>query len=209
MSAAECRHCGAPAPTEARFCLECGRPLSAADASGRRIRLDRFLLVVALVGAGGLGLLAAGYWAWGVVVVLSAVILYLARRELERRRAARRTVSLRARAAVAGEAVAARSREQLEVFRARRELAELDAQRARAFHELGRAVFYGEEAAAGSARATIASLVEQMREKESEIGRLREETEQRVGRARLHVQPSERIDAAAHEPTPEEPRPGG
>jgi hypothetical protein len=208
MSAAECRHCRAPAPAEARFCPDCGRPLSGANEAGRRIRLDRFLLV-ALVGAGGLGLLVAGYWAWGVVVVLSAVILFLARRELERRRAARRPVSLRARAAAAGGAVAARSREQLELFRARRELAELDAQRARAFHDLGRALFYGEDAAAEPARATIASLVEQMREKESEIDRLREETEQRVGRARLHVQPTQRIDAAAREATPEDPRSGG
>ena len=196
MSVAECPNCGSGVPAESRFCPECGRPLRAAEEGGRRrFGLDPFLLLIGLAVVGGLVLFALGEWAWGVAVVLLAGILLLARREVERRRAARVLASLRVRAAVAGEAVAARSREQVELFRARRELAELDAQRARAFHELGRAVFHEDEAAIESARATVAAIVERVREKEGEIEALREATERRVGRAQLQARPTEPLSA--------------
>jgi predicted nucleic acid-binding Zn ribbon protein len=196
MSVAECPNCGSTVPAESRFCPECGRPLPTAEEEApRRPRLDPFLLLVALVVTGGLILFVGGEWAWALAAVLLAGILLLARREVERRRAARALTSLRARAAAAGEAVAARSREQVELFRARRELAELDAQRARIFHELGRAVFYEDEASAESARTTLAAILERMREKEGEIETLRQETERRVERAQLQVRPTERVKA--------------
>jgi hypothetical protein len=197
MSVSECPHCGSAAPAESPFCAECGRPLRPTEESARRrFRLDPFLLLVALVVIGAVTLFAVGQWAWGVAAVLLTGIVLLARREVERRRAARGRASLRARAAAAREAVAVRSREQVELFRARRELAELDARRGRAFYQLGRAVFYGEEAAVESARATVTAILERMREKEGEIERLREETERRLERAQLHVRPTERIDGA-------------
>jgi predicted nucleic acid-binding Zn ribbon protein len=208
MSPAECPNCGSAVPAESRFCPECGRPLPTAEEEAPRTpRLDPFLLLVALVVIGGLILFVGGEWAWGVAAVLLAGILLLGRREVERRRAARALASLRARAAAAGEAVAARSREQVEVFRARRELAELDAQRARAFHELGRAAFYEDDAGIESARSTITALLERMREKEGEIERLREETERRVGRAQLQARPTERLEASPDTATVPEPWP--
>jgi hypothetical protein len=211
MSVAECANCGSAVRPDSRFCPECGRPLPTADeeAAPRRSRLDPFVLLIAVVLVGGLILVVGGEWAWGVAVALLAAILLLGRREVERRRAARALASLRARAAAAGEAMAARSREQVELFRARRELAELDAQRGRAFHELGRAAFYDDEAGIESARATVAAVLERMREKEAEIERLREETERRIERAQLDVQPTERLEASpgtarAPEPPPDE-----
>jgi hypothetical protein len=198
MSVAECANCGSAVRADSRFCPECGRPLPTADeeAAPRRSRLDPFVLLIAVVLVGGLILVVGGEWAWSVAVALLAAILLLGRREVERRRAARALASLRARAAAAGEAMAARSREQVELFRARRELAELDAQRGRAFHELGRAAFYDDEAGIESARATVAAVLERMREKEAEIERLREETERRIERAQLDVQPTERLEAS-------------
>jgi predicted nucleic acid-binding Zn ribbon protein len=198
MSVVECPNCSSAVPPESRFCPECGRPLRAAeDNAARKFPFDAFLALVALVVIGGLTLFVRGDWAWGVAVVLLAGVLLLARREVERRRAARALASLRARATAASEAVAARSREQVELFRARRELAELDAQRGRAFYELGRAVFHEEEAGVHSARATVAAILERMREKEDEIERLRHETERRVERAQLQARPTERIEAGS------------
>jgi hypothetical protein len=209
MSVAECANCGSAVRADSRFCPECGRPLPTADeeAAPRRSRLDPFVLLIAVVLVGGLILVVGGEWAWSVAVALLAAILLLGRREVERRRAARALASLRARAAAAGEAMAARSREQVELFRARRELAELEAQRGRAFHELGRAAFYDDEAGIESARATVAALLERMREKEAEIQRLREETERRIERAQLDVQPTERREASPGTARPPEPWP--
>ena len=208
MSVAECPNCSFAVPAASRFCPECGRPLRASDEDARRkFPLDPFLALVALAVVSGLILFVAGSRAWGVAVVLFAGVLLLARRELERRRAARALASLRARAAAAGEAVAARSREQVELFRARRELAELDAQRGRVFHELGRAVFYEDEASAESAHATLAAILERMREQEGEIERLRQETERRVDRAQLQARPTERVEAGGDAARVQEPWP--
>ena len=211
MSVAECANCGFAAPPESRFCPECGRPLPLAEKpSRRRFRVEPFLVLVAVAVVAGLVLLARGTWAWGIAAVLLAGILLLGRREVERRRAARAVASLRARAAAAGEAVAARSREQVELFRARRELAELDAQRARAFHQLGRATFYEDEADAASARSAITAVLGRIRDKEAEIARLKEETEQRLERAQLQAQPTEHLEMASEtadepSPAPDEP----
>src|SRR5204862_116635 len=81
-----------------------------------------------------------------LAALVVAAIAAIARHGRDRLDASRTISVARARTQAVREAMAARSREQVEVFRARRELAELDARRANAFHELGRAVFYGDEA---------------------------------------------------------------
>ena len=195
MSAAECANCGATVPAGSRFCAECGRPLAVEGGGRRRPSLAGLLVLVALAAVAGVAGFVLREWAWGVALLLLAGIVLLGRREVERRRAARPAASLRARATAAREAMAARSREQVELFRARRELAELDAQRGRAFHELGRASFYGDDDAAEAARSAIATVLQRMRDKEREIEALRELTERRVERAQLPVQPTQRLEA--------------
>jgi hypothetical protein len=218
MSAAECANCGAAVPAGSRFCAECGRPLAVEVGGRRRPSLAGLLVLVALAAIAGIAGFVLREWAWGVALLLLAGIVLLGRREVERRRAERPGTSLRARATAAREAMAARSREQVELFRARRELAELDAQRGRAFHELGRATFYRDEAAVEAARSAAATVLQRMREKEREIEALKELTERRVERAQLPVQPTQRLDAdgAARKtppprgelaPAPDEPDP--
>src|SRR5204862_1535732 len=66
-------------------------------------------------------------------------------------------------------------------------------------HELGRAVFYGDEAGKESARAGADELTARIREKETEIETLRQQTDERVERAQAQGRPTVRLE------TPPEP----
>jgi hypothetical protein len=195
----ECSNCGASVPAGSRFCPECGRPLGEDDGATairtvhRRWPPDPVLLVVVLVAIGGIILLAGGVWAWGLAVLLAAGVLFLFQREAERRAAKYALAGFRERVFATRAAVAARSRGQLEIFRARRERAELDAERHRALHQLGHAVFYGDKEGTESARAAVEAVVERIREKEAEIEALIQQTEERVHRAQAGVRPTEQL----------------
>jgi signal transduction histidine kinase len=163
---------------------------------------------------GGFALLAAAVWAWGVVALLAAAVLVLVRGRVDRRT----VVEMRLRAGTMRESVTVRSRGQVEVFRARRELAELEAERGRLFHELGRAVYEEDEAGKQAARTAVAAVIERIETKETEIATLIRETEERVRR----VQATEVRDEQPPEPArvpepwpppdegdiPEPPQPG-
>lgn len=217
MSTAECPNCGSSVPASSRFCPECGRPLTpeaaasatAAFAAPLHRRLwppDPLLLIVALIGVGGIILLIGGRWEWGLVVLLLAGLVFLSQREVERRAARATLASLRERFSAHRDVLTARSRGQLELFRARRELAELEAQRARGYQDLGRVVFEEDDAGTEASRGALDALVERIRGKETEIQALVEQIDERVRRAQAGVQPTEKM-AQPPEPAPlaEEP----
>jgi len=202
MSTADCPHCGSGVLATSRFCPECGRPLTAeADATAawdapprRRWPPDPLLVIVALIAVGGVILLAGGQWAWGLVVLLLAGLVFLSQREVERRTARATLAALRERVTVSRDVWTARSRGQLELFRARRDLAELEAQRARACQDLGRAVFEEDETGMEAARTALGVIVERMQGKEAEIQTLLTEMDERVRRAQAGVQPTEKME---------------
>jgi hypothetical protein len=100
--------------------------------------------------------------------------------------------------------MALRSRAQMEIFRARRELADLEAQRTRLFRDLGQAVWAGDDAGTTAARAGVDGITARIAEKESEIDTLIRETEERVQRVQAPVRPTERLEAPAEpDPVPE------
>jgi zinc-ribbon domain len=201
MSTVECPNCGASVPAGSRFCPECGRALTETTPTEirgtKRSRWlpDAGLLIVLLVVAGGVVLLVGGQWAWGLAALLLAAVVFLFQREAERRAVRLTLAGLWARVSAHREVVTTRSRGQLEVFRARRELAELQAARTRGFQELGRAVYEADEEGMEDARTALADLSTHIERKEAEIHTLIEETGARVRRAQAGVAPTERLES--------------
>jgi hypothetical protein len=195
-------------PADSRFCPECGRSLSSEDGATmvrarRRWPPDPFMVIVVLVAIGAVILLAGGLWAWGLVALFGAGILFLSQREAERQAARYALAGFRERVAATHSALAARSRGQLELFRARRERAELEAERGRALYQLGHAVFYRDKAGTKSAKESVQGVVDRIQEKEAEIEALIRQTDERVQRAQAGMKATERIQA---EQPPEPPR---
>jgi outer membrane biosynthesis protein TonB len=165
------------------------------------------MVIVVLVGVGAIILLAGGLWAWGLVALLGAGILFLSQREAERQAARYAVAGFRERVAATQAALAARSRGQLELFRARRERAELEAERGRALFQLGNAVFYGDKAGTKASKASVQAVVDRIQEKEAEIEALIRQTDERVQRAQAGVKPTERIQAEQPPEPPQIPEP--
>ncbi len=130
-------------------------------------------LIAGIVLAGaGLILLAVGVWLWGLLaLVLAAAVLVLA---LEAGR--RGTGVALTRLSAHRRVVRARSHGQLELFRLRRELAELQTERNAAYQALGRATHAGETAGARAATAQVDDVNARIEAKEASIAILQSET---------------------------------
>jgi hypothetical protein len=76
---------------------------------------------------------------------------------------------LAARFSASRDSIAARSRGQIELFRARRERAELEAEKTRALQAFGGAVFYEDEEGTKTARAAVQAVVDRIDANEAEI----------------------------------------
>jgi hypothetical protein len=195
----DCPNCAAQVPAGSKFCPECGRaladaPVTPPSAAWRRWPPDPLLVVVVALVAGAVVLLVAGEWAWGVVALLGAGLVFLSQREAERRAARYALAGFGARIAATRDVFAARSRGQLDLFRARRERADLEPERGRAFRELGQAVYYKDKAGTESAKAAVAEVVGKIEAKEAEIDTLIKAVQERVQRAQFGVRPTERLE---------------
>jgi zinc-ribbon domain len=216
MPAVECLTCGAEVPAESRFCSECGAPNPVADGVETRLRKywsapDLGLIAGLALAAVGIVLLGAQLWLWALLALVLAAAVFLFRWEAGRRR----TRAALARLSVHRRVVGARSRGQLELFRLRRELAELQTERNQAYQELGRATYAGDAHAARAAAAHVGDVGARILAREAEIGTLLEEMEERVRQAQAEVTPTRSLEAPPEpaqvpEPLPEpvsEPRP--
>lgn len=197
----ECPHCGHAAPDGSRFCPECGRALGTAGdtaiqpPAARLWPPDPFIVITGALVIGAIVLLVAGVWAWGVVALLAAAVVFLATRAEERRVAKYALAGLAARFSARRDSLTARSRGQIDLFRARRERAELEGERTRALQRFGHAVFYEDETGIDSARAAVQEVVDKITAKEADIQALIDRTEERVQRAQAGVRPTERLES--------------
>jgi zinc-ribbon domain len=200
---AKCSNCGSSVPAVSRFCPECGRPLLAGASETavggvphrRWWPPDPLLLLVALILAGGILLFVGGKWAWGLVVLLLGALVFLSQREVERRAAGATLAALRARFSAHREVFTARSRGQFDVFCARRELSDLEAERIRLYTDLGRAVFDEDETGIEAGKNAVGDVAERIRKKEAEIETLIEQTDARVRRLQAGVAPTEKLES--------------
>ena len=140
MSATECPTCGAAVAADAPLCSECGSPNPGHEGVETRLRKywsapDLGLLAGVVLAVVGVVLLGAQMWLWAALALVLAAAIVVLRVEAGRRA----TGAAVARVSAQRRVVGARSRGQIELFRLRRELAELQAERSRAYQELGRA----------------------------------------------------------------------
>lgn len=188
---------------EARFCSECGSPNPVAEGVETRVRKywsapDLGLLAGIALGAAGVLLLGAQAWLWAALALALAAAVFLFRWETGRRGTGAALARLSAHRRIVG----ARSRGQLELFRLRRELAELQAERSRCYQELGRATYAGDEHASRAAVAQVDDVCGRVGAKEEEIAALVRHMEERVRRAQAEVTPTQHVEASVPEPYP-------
>jgi hypothetical protein len=188
MSVVECAVCGAPVEAGAATCPECGSPV--ADPDGVETRVRRYWsapdlwLFAGLVLAGlGAALLAFELWLWAVLALVLAAIVFVLRWSAGRRHAAAAFGATRTRLGTHRRVVGARSKGQLELFRLRRELAELKTECSRAYEDLGRATHAGDTDAASAATERVDEVGTRIRAREDEIAAHVAEMKKRVREA--------------------------
>lgn len=214
MSSVDCANCGSTVPARSRFCPECGRPLedatavSADSAPTRRVWPPEWgLVVVVLLAAAGIVLLGAQLWIWGAVLLVLAGAVFLVQRAAERLAGRAVIGNVRTRFAARRELVSARSRGQIDLFRLRRELAELQAEQSRGYHELGRSSYVRDREAEQAARSHLDDVDARFVAKEAEVQAVLGEMQERVRQVQAQAAPTQRLESPPEPPRIPEPYP--
>jgi hypothetical protein len=177
-------------------------PIELSTAEPRFFGVTPPAAVLALAAASlalGIALLATGHAIvggvlLGVAVVFAAFFVELARRVPDARVSRLSTGAvgtIRAHAGMAVETVSAHSSARLELFRLRRELADLSAERGESMRALGEAVYAGDEEGIESARSRLEELDGLVAAKEEEMEQTAAGAMERIQRAQLQVQPTQ------------------
>jgi hypothetical protein len=185
MPAASCENCGSALPKASRFCPECGARVGAppgetaveelpSDETGQ-VPIEYETARPRYFGVFRPGRALAPVWR-----------------------------ALRESTGYAVESVAVQSTTRVELYRLRRELTELLAQRAESARDLGEAVYAGDKRATKAARERMAELEGLVSAKEEAMERTAADAMERIQRAQLQVQPTQiEPPAPAPEPFPE------
>lgn len=225
-----CPSCGEELPARARFCPACGASAEGAPPLGtvsgpvvhertepRWLGLPAPFVLLCLgfaaLGA-AIGLFATGDWAWGVVAVFAAVVLFAALAEMTRGGphsgwtdgTSRLAADRRAQAATTAEVWRTRFDASLTRWRKRSELDRIDDERKPALQALGAAVWNGDPAAEEQARNRLGELEAERERVESELASHLAGAEERIRRARLPVQDT--VMVTPNEPNAPYPPPG-
>lgn len=223
-----CRRCGEELAPTARFCPSCGAPAGELPAletvpgpvvhesverrwAGIPSRFVLLCLGFAAFGA-AIGLFATGSWAWGIVMVLLAVILLAVLGEATRRspdvwgeRSSRLASDGRAHAATAAEVWRTRLDATLARWRTRSRLDAIGFERGPALQALGEAVWRNDPAAEREARQRLVELEQERKRIEDELAEQLAGADERIRKARLPVQDT--VMVTPNEPNPPYPPP--
>ena len=220
MRRARCQACGAKLPAKSKFCPECGTAVASGDTvvqevppaepsptpvephvSERRyfgVPPAGLLLVLGVVGLiVGIVLFATGLWPWGLIVVGISLFLFTGAASAERHspgeegRAARAFSSVRSHAGVAKETIAAQSNARLELARLRRDAAGLAKQRRERARELGEAVYAKNTTATKDLKQQMKEIDDELSAKEAQMAKVTIDAQERIGKAKLQVQPTQ------------------
>jgi hypothetical protein len=206
-----CRNCGEELAPAARFCSNCGAatgdvppvetvpgPVAHESVQRRWLGLPaRFVLLCLGFAAFGaaVGLFATGSLAWGIVLLLLAVVLLVALAEATRRSAdvwvqqsSRLASDGRAHAATAAEVWRTRLDATVSRWRTRSRLDSIAVERGPALQALGDAVWRGDKAAEREARQRLVELEQEGKRIEDELAERLAGADERIRRARLPVQ---------------------
>ena len=220
---ASCPTCGHKLPKASRYCPECGSPtgdsgtkilelppdetgqvpVAYMNADRRYYGVTPMVLVAVLAAAGiafAIVLVATGHWPIGLVLLGVSVLLVLVTVE---------TRAVRDRASVAADSFATRGRATTRILGLRRELRKMAVLRGRLLFELGEAVYRGDDPATEAARRRVAELDEARQQREAEMQSVIAETQDRLHRRRLEVQPTAMVELPEEPSAPGEQDPGG
>lgn len=223
-----CRNCGEELAPGARFCSSCGAsvsdlppvetvpgPVVHENVERRWLGLPaRFVLLCLGFAAFGasIGLFATGSVAWGIVMLLLAIILLAALGEATRRSAdawmqhsSRLAADGRAHAATTAEVWRTRLDASLSRWRTRSRLDAISDERGPALQALGDAVWRGDKAAEKESRQRLVELEQEGKRIEDELAERLAGADERIRKARLPVQ--ETIMVTPNEPNPPYPPP--
>jgi hypothetical protein len=228
-----CLECGEELAPGARFCSGCGTPVGELPAvetvPGPVVRESveqrwlglpaRFVLLCLGFAAFGaaIGLFATGSWAWGIVLLLLAIVLLAALGEATRRSAdawrqhsSRLAADGRAHAATTAEVWRTRLDTALNRWRTRSRLDAISVERGPALQALGDAVWRGDTSAEREARQRLVALEQEGKRIEDELAVRLAGADERIRRARLPVQDTLMVtpnEPSAPYPPPDEGNP--
>lgn len=223
-----CRNCGEALAPGARFCSSCGAatedvplvetvpgPVVHESVEKRWLGLPaRFVLLCLGFAAFGaaIGLFATGSWAWGIVMLLLAIVLLAALGEASRRNAgiwARHSSRLaadgRSHAATTAEVWRARLDAALNRWRTQSRLDAISVERGPALQALGEAVWQGDKLREQQARNRLVELEQESKRIEDELAERLAGADERIRQARLPVQ--ETLMVTPNEPSAPYPPP--
>jgi hypothetical protein len=220
-----CPQCGHPAPAGETKEMELppdetGRvPVEYGQVEPRYYGVTPTTLVLVLAGAAltlAVVLFALGHWPFGLIAVGVSVLLVLVFLEAARRKpdgaVARSTADaldgFRTRAGVAAGSLATRGRAARRLLALRRELQRMGVLRARLLVELGDAVYRGDDQGTERARGQLAELDRLAALRQTEMEAVVAQTQERLERRRLEVQPTEMVELPEPPEQPGEVSPG-
>jgi len=182
MPAASCENCGSALPDGSRFCPECGTRVGAGpgETAVEELPPDE-------TGPVPVAYDTARPRYFGVFRPAKALAPVFR--------------ALRESTGYAVESVTVHSTARVELYRLRRELADLLAQRAECARLLGEAVYAGDEEGTETARGQMAELDGLVSAKEEEMERTAADAMERIQRAQLQVQPTQ-VEPPAPSPDP-------